>query len=111
MNSKIVKKIIFIIATLIFVVLISSLGNKCFAVSSNGADPKGVTSGNAYSSNSEVYLNIHFMKYNNYTFCIQDVNDLFLSADYPKRSKFKVIGPITIDGSNRRLRKWACVYP
>lgn len=111
MNSKIVKKIIFIIATLIFVVLISSLGNKCFAVSRNNADVNGVNYGDLFSQGKTVSLNIRFMQSNNYTFCIQDAQSLYLSHDYPNKSKFEVIGPITIDGSKRRFRKWTCVYP
>lgn len=111
MNSKIVKKIIVIIATLIFVVLISSLGNKCFAVSRNNAVVNGVNYGDPFSQKNIVSLNIRFMQSNNYTFCIQDAQSLYLSYDHPDESTFEVIGPITIDGSKRRFRKWTCVYP
>lgn len=67
--------------------------------------------GDLFSQEKIVSLNIRFMQSNNYTFCIEDTQDLYLSYKYPSTSRFKVIGPITIDGSKRRFRKWTCVYP
>lgn len=115
MNSKIVKKIIFIIATLIFVVLISSLGNKCFAVSKGTSEVEGMYNYYNYPDYTVSYpyekygkkitevkpnhkypLSGYFLTKNKFTFCVQ--NSQKVSFEKPK-PYYTTSELITIDGS------------